>query len=166
MKVSVPIGKVRVTCVYNTDRQAGGRWNDRLEFDHLDRGRGVRRQHGRSRLHLCRRIDHRTDRVASWPRRSRAWTPWIRRQLGARCSAPCAISDARGSPPAAISAVDAALYDLKARILDLPLATLLGTYRDAIPIYGSGGFHHLFRRRTEEPAIGVGWSATAATSSR
>lgn len=40
----------------------------------------------------------------------------------------------------AISAVDAALYDLKARILDVPLATLLGTYRDEIPIYGSGGF--------------------------
>ena len=33
-----------------------------------------------------------------------------------------------------------ALHDLKARILDLPLATLLGRYRDAVPIYGSGGF--------------------------
>jgi hypothetical protein len=39
-----------------------------------------------------------------------------------------------------ISAVDIALHDLKARILDLPLATLLGRYRDTIPIYGSGGF--------------------------
>ncbi len=45
-----------------------------------------------------------------------------------------------GLAAAAISAVDAALYDLKARILDLPLATLLGTYRDTITIYGSGGF--------------------------
>ena len=45
-----------------------------------------------------------------------------------------------GLAATAISAVDAALYDLKARILDVPLATLLGTYRDAIPIYGSGGF--------------------------
>ena len=45
-----------------------------------------------------------------------------------------------GLAATAISAVDAALYDLKARILGLPLATLLGTYRDAIPIYGSGGF--------------------------
>lgn len=45
-----------------------------------------------------------------------------------------------GLAAAAISAIDAALYDLKARILDLPLATLLGTYRDTITIYGSGGF--------------------------
>ena len=45
-----------------------------------------------------------------------------------------------GLAATAISAVDAALYDLKARILDVPLATLLGTYRHAIPIYGSGGF--------------------------
>jgi len=40
----------------------------------------------------------------------------------------------------AISAVDAALYDLKARLLDLPLARLLGSYRNTVPIYGSGGF--------------------------
>lgn len=40
----------------------------------------------------------------------------------------------------AISAVDVALWDLKARLLDLPLATLLGRVRDAVPIYGSGGF--------------------------
>ena len=45
-----------------------------------------------------------------------------------------------GLAATAISAVDAALYDLKARILDVPLATLLGAYRDAVPIYGSGGF--------------------------
>lgn len=45
-----------------------------------------------------------------------------------------------GLAATAISAVDAALYDLKARLLDLPLATLLGAYRDAIAIYGSGGF--------------------------
>ena len=45
-----------------------------------------------------------------------------------------------GLAASAISAVDAALYDLKARILDVPLAPMLGTYRDAIPIYGSGGF--------------------------
>ncbi len=40
----------------------------------------------------------------------------------------------------AIAAVDSALWDLKARILDLPLAKLLGTVRNEIPIYGSGGF--------------------------
>jgi len=40
----------------------------------------------------------------------------------------------------AIAAVDAALWDLKARLLDLPLVTLLGRARDAVAIYGSGGF--------------------------
>ncbi len=40
----------------------------------------------------------------------------------------------------AISAVDNALWDLKARLLDLPLFKLLGAVRDSYPIYGSGGF--------------------------
>src|SRR5579872_5032196 len=40
----------------------------------------------------------------------------------------------------AISAVDIALWDLKARLLDLPLLTLLGAVRNSVPIYGSGGF--------------------------
>ncbi len=40
----------------------------------------------------------------------------------------------------AISAVDNALWDLKSRLLDLPLVTLLGSVRDGIPVYGSGGF--------------------------
>jgi L-alanine-DL-glutamate epimerase-like enolase superfamily enzyme len=40
----------------------------------------------------------------------------------------------------AISAVDIALWDLKAKLLHLPLVKLLGATRDAIPVYGSGGF--------------------------
>jgi L-alanine-DL-glutamate epimerase-like enolase superfamily enzyme len=40
----------------------------------------------------------------------------------------------------AIAADDAALWDLKARILGLPLASLLGAVRDRVPVYGSGGF--------------------------
>ena len=40
----------------------------------------------------------------------------------------------------AIAAVDAALWDLKARLLDVPLVTLLGAVREAVPVYGSGGF--------------------------
>ena len=40
----------------------------------------------------------------------------------------------------AISAVDLALWDLKARLVDLPLVDLVGRARDAAPIYGSGGF--------------------------
>jgi L-alanine-DL-glutamate epimerase-like enolase superfamily enzyme len=40
----------------------------------------------------------------------------------------------------ALSAVDVALWDLKARILDLALHRLLGSVRQTVPIYGSGGF--------------------------
>lgn len=45
-----------------------------------------------------------------------------------------------GLAATAISAVDCALWDLKAKLLNLPLARLLGRLRDAVPIYGSGGF--------------------------
>jgi L-alanine-DL-glutamate epimerase-like enolase superfamily enzyme len=40
----------------------------------------------------------------------------------------------------AIAAVDSALWDLKAPLLNLPLVTLLGSVRNGIPVYGSGGF--------------------------
>lgn len=40
----------------------------------------------------------------------------------------------------AVSAIDCALWDLKARHLGVPLACLLGVMRERIPIYGSDGF--------------------------
>lgn len=40
----------------------------------------------------------------------------------------------------AISAVDNALWDLKARLFGVPLALLLGMARQRVPLYGSGGF--------------------------
>jgi L-alanine-DL-glutamate epimerase-like enolase superfamily enzyme len=40
----------------------------------------------------------------------------------------------------AISAVDSALWDLKGKLLDLPLVLLLGAARNSVPLYGSGGF--------------------------
>src|SRR5205823_9078408 len=40
----------------------------------------------------------------------------------------------------ALSAVDVALWDLKARLLELPLVDLLPRAHNAVPIYGSGGF--------------------------
>jgi len=40
----------------------------------------------------------------------------------------------------AIAAVDVALWDLKARLLGLPLCKLLGPIREHAAIYGSGGF--------------------------
>lgn len=45
-----------------------------------------------------------------------------------------------GLVASAISAVDTALWDLKARLLDLPLITLLGAVHEGVPVYGSGGF--------------------------
>ncbi|WP_282701256.1 enolase C-terminal domain-like protein [Streptomyces sp. CC219B] len=45
-----------------------------------------------------------------------------------------------GVAACAVSAVDIALWDLKARLLELPMARLLGTARTAVPVYGSGGF--------------------------
>src|SRR5204863_8494855 len=40
----------------------------------------------------------------------------------------------------ALSAVDTALWDLRARLGGLPLVDVLGRTRDQAPIYGSGGF--------------------------
>jgi L-alanine-DL-glutamate epimerase-like enolase superfamily enzyme len=40
----------------------------------------------------------------------------------------------------AVAAVDVALWDLKAKLLGLPLAKLLGRYHETVPVYGSGGF--------------------------
>jgi L-alanine-DL-glutamate epimerase-like enolase superfamily enzyme len=40
----------------------------------------------------------------------------------------------------AVSAVDQALWDLKARLLGVSLVVLIGAAHDDVPIYGSGGF--------------------------
>src|SRR6185312_6759819 len=45
-----------------------------------------------------------------------------------------------GIAATALSAVDIALWDLKAKLLNVSLATLLGPMREAAPVYGSGGF--------------------------
>ena len=50
----------------------------------------------------------------------------------------------------AIAAVDTALWDVKARLLDLPLVSLLGRVRTAVPVYGSGGFTSYSIDRLEE----------------
>ncbi len=55
-----------------------------------------------------------------------------------------------GVAATAISAVDVALWDLKARLLGVPVADLLGRVREHVPAYGSGGFTSYDERQTRE----------------
>jgi len=57
----------------------------------------------------------------------------------------------------ALSAVDIALWDLKARVLGVPLVDLLGGVRDEAAIYGSGGFTSYSLERLAEQL--AGWVA-------
>jgi L-alanine-DL-glutamate epimerase-like enolase superfamily enzyme len=56
----------------------------------------------------------------------------------------------------ALSAVDTALWDLKARLLNVPLTALLGRARDEVPVYASGGFTSY--TETELMAQLAGWA--------
>jgi L-alanine-DL-glutamate epimerase-like enolase superfamily enzyme len=59
-----------------------------------------------------------------------------------------------GVAASAISAVDTALWDMKARLLGCPLAALLGRWREAVPVYGSGGFTSYTERQLSEQLAG------------
>jgi L-alanine-DL-glutamate epimerase-like enolase superfamily enzyme len=59
-----------------------------------------------------------------------------------------------GIAATAISAVDIALWDLKARLLGCSLAQLLGQARDSVPVYGSGGFTSYDDCQTREQLSG------------
>ncbi|HET9101870.1 MAG TPA: enolase C-terminal domain-like protein [Solirubrobacteraceae bacterium] len=54
----------------------------------------------------------------------------------------------------AISAVDVALWDLKARLLGVSLADALPCFHEGVPIYGSGGFCNLSPAQLREQAQG------------
>jgi len=62
----------------------------------------------------------------------------------------------------ALAAVDTALWDLKARLLSLPLAGLLGAVRERVPLYGSGGFTSYSDQRLGEQL--AGWAQDAIPS--
>ncbi len=49
----------------------------------------------------------------------------------------------KGAAFCALSAVDVALWDAKAKALGVPLFRLLGAYADRVPVYGSGGWTNL-----------------------
>jgi L-alanine-DL-glutamate epimerase-like enolase superfamily enzyme len=55
-----------------------------------------------------------------------------------------------GIAATAISAVDIALWDLKARLLGQSVTALLGRARAEVPVYGSGGFTSYDDRQTRE----------------
>jgi L-alanine-DL-glutamate epimerase-like enolase superfamily enzyme len=63
-----------------------------------------------------------------------------------------------GIASSAIAATDMALWDLKARLLDLPFVDLLGRAREGIAVYGSGGFASYDLPRLREQ-LG-GWAAS------
>ena len=54
----------------------------------------------------------------------------------------------------ALSSVDVALWDLKARVLERPLVDVLGRAHDAVPVYGSGGFTSYSLERLAEQLRG------------
>lgn len=60
----------------------------------------------------------------------------------------------QGLAAMAISAVDVALWDLRAKILEVPLCTLIGAARHEAPIYGSGGFTSYDDRQLREQMRG------------
>lgn len=60
----------------------------------------------------------------------------------------------------AISAVDVALHDLKARVLEISLADMLGRWHDGVEAYGSGGFTSYGFDELREQA--EGWLAMGA----
>jgi L-alanine-DL-glutamate epimerase-like enolase superfamily enzyme len=54
----------------------------------------------------------------------------------------------------AISAADVALWDLKARLLGVPVTDLLGRAREHVPVYGSGGFTSYDEQQTRAQLTG------------
>ena len=62
-----------------------------------------------------------------------------------------------GAGMMALSAIDVALWDCKARLLGLPIQLLLDRVRDRVPIYGSGGFTSYSLKQLQDQ-LG-GWAA-------
>jgi len=67
-----------------------------------------------------------------------------------------------GVASSAISAVDVALWDLKARLLGVSLSTLLGRVRERVRVYGSGGFTSYTPEQMQRQL--AGWTAQGITA--
>ncbi len=59
-----------------------------------------------------------------------------------------------GTAAMAISAIDTALWDLRAKLLHTSVAGLLGTIRTGIPVYGSGGFISYTDEQLQQQLLG------------
>jgi len=66
--------------------------------------------------------------------------PVALRQLRTKLVQSVRNSGREGVAATAVSAVDLALWDLKAKLIGVSLANLLGPTRERVPLYGSGGF--------------------------
>ena len=113
--VAVPIERVDGLGLQGADRRPRvGR--DVSPGNHHSRGRrGHGRRNDRHRLHLRRRVRRGAGPRFAGGRRRAAATPWPSRRLGRRWSQAVRNLGRPGIASMAISAVDAALWDLKAR---------------------------------------------------
>lgn len=74
----------------------------------------------------------------------------------------CRNLESRGLAMQAVSAVDMAWWDLRARLLGVSLPTLFGRCRASVPVYGSGGFTTMDDRQLEQQV--AGWRAAGCTA--
>ena len=79
-------------------------------------------------------------RATCSPASSSAATPWTSAAPATRWCGPCATPAGRAWSATPSRRSTCALWDLKARLLGLPLHRLLGAVRERVPVYGSGGF--------------------------
>ncbi|MCX4092982.1 enolase C-terminal domain-like protein [Nocardia sp. alder85J] len=89
-------------------------------------------------------------------------SPWDIAQCRSELRRACRDIGTTGVVAHALSAIDIALWDLKARLLDSPLTRLLGTVRLATPVYGSGGFTNLPDDELADQILG--WLSAGCTA--
>lgn len=84
-------------------------------------------------------------------------------RVAEKCRQAAGGSDRGGVFNLAISAIDTALWDIRAKALGVPLAKLLGGFRDTVPAYASGALMRQFTLKEVETAgrrlVERGWGA-------
>jgi len=89
--------------------------------------------------------------------------PAMVERIADKCRQAAGGSDRGGVFNLAISAIDTALWDIRAKALGVPLAKLLGGFRDKVPAYASGALMRQFTLKEVETAgrrlVERGWGA-------